>query len=413
MKMQTPFIPEQNISQQLNLLTKKIEEANKNSNKDAEIPLEFNPFTLFNLHEMSVSKILAFLLNPKASHAQGTLYLDAFINLIKRTSLFSKTQEKLKKVPEALTNTFVYTEQSIKDFGRLDLLLRNKEGIIVIENKFGAYDGNEQLERYAQWLSKQNVPALVLVYLNERAPSKTTFGNNFTGQDFTVHITYSEMIQALDEANDKVTQSGVRIFCKLFLNYLQGENMLNQELYNSITESYESINLALQIENRMPTIRVKLWKHFINTLQTAVQEEFKDITIVYDEDPAKCFTSFEVNITDQLTIRFEFQDTNLNDLWWGICRYTDSFDISDEDQKKLSSFMKDIFKCEYSNEWWIWGQYADDFILYRNWNTPEVLFQMAQGNDTNLIKGIIDLIKLISNKQKENPTATQVTWIEK
>ena len=138
-------------------------------------------------------------LNPKESHAQGTLYLDAFIKLIKRTVLiFSYSQQKIKKVPEALTNTFVYTEQSINDLGRLDLLLRNKEGIIVIENKFEAYDGNEQLERYAQWLSKQNVPALVLVYLNERAPSTNSFGNNFIGKDFTVHITYSEIIQALD-----------------------------------------------------------------------------------------------------------------------------------------------------------------------------------------------------------------------
>ena len=273
---------------------------------------------------MSISKILAFLLNPKESHAQGTLYLDAFIKLIKRIVLiFSHSQQKIKKVPEALINTFVYTEQSINDLGRLDLLLRNKEGIIVIENKFGAYDGNEQLERYAQWLSKQNVPALVLVYLNERAPSTNTFGNNFTGKDFTVHITYSEIIQALDEANDKVTQSGVKIFCKLFLKYLRGENMLNPELYNSITEIYESINLALQIENNLNDIRVKLWEHFINTLQTAVQEEFKDsnIKIESSKDPAKRFTSFEVKLTSQLTISFEFQKHNLNDLWWGISRY--------------------------------------------------------------------------------------------
>lgn len=84
MEKQNTCVTMQNISQQLNLLTKKIEEAKKNFNKDVEIPLEFNPFTLFNLHEMSISKILAFLLNPKESHAQGTLYLDAFIKLIKR-----------------------------------------------------------------------------------------------------------------------------------------------------------------------------------------------------------------------------------------------------------------------------------------------------------------------------------------
>ena len=75
--------------------------------------------------------------------------------------------------------------------------------------------------------------------------------------------------------------------------------------------------------------------------------------------------------------------------------------------------MKEIFKCDFSNKWWIWGQYADESGLYRNWNTPEVLFQMTQGNATKLIKGIIDLLKRIINKHKEDPTAVQVTWIKK
>ena len=370
---------------------------------------------------MSISKILAFLLNPKESHAQGTLYLDAFIKLIKRTSLFSQTQEKLKKVPEALADTFVYTERSINDLGRLDLLLRNKEGIIVIENKFGAYDGNEQLERYAQWLSKQNVPALVLVYLNERVPSKTTFSDNFTGQDFTVHITYSEMIQALDEANDKVTQSGVRIFCKLFLKYLRGENLMNQKLINTILENEQSLKLALQIEECMPELRTKIWLHFIDALKTTLQnqEEFKNFSIKlesYSEDPSTRYPWFEISttsISSVLRICFEFQNKNLGDLWWGIYRYSDNYSISSEDVQKLQQFMKNIFHSEYSNKYWIWGMWADEAGLSRNWNTPDVLYQMNEGRETLLFKEILDILNRIVKKIKEDPDAINVNWIEK
>lgn len=359
---------------------------------------------------MSISKILAFLLNPKESHAQGTLYLDAFIKLIKRTVLiFSYSQQKIKKVPEALTNTFVYTEQSINDLGRLDLLLRNKEGIIVIENKFEAYDGNEQLERYAQWLSKQNVPALVLVYLNERAPSTNTFGNNFTGKDFTVHITYSEIIQALDEANDKVTQSGVKIFCKLFLKYLRGENLMNQKLINAILENEQSLKLALQIEKCMPELKTKIWQYFLNTLETTLQnqEEFKNFSIKlesYSEDPSTRYPWFEISITSissVLRICFEFQNKNLGDLWWGIYRYSDNYSINSEDEQKLQQFMKNIFHSEYSNKYWIWGMWADEAGLSLNWNTPDVLYQMNEGSETLLFKEILDILNRIVKKLKK------------
>ena len=44
----------------------------------------FNPFQFLRTDEMGLSKILAFLLEPKETHGQGDLFLNSFLKFINK-----------------------------------------------------------------------------------------------------------------------------------------------------------------------------------------------------------------------------------------------------------------------------------------------------------------------------------------
>ncbi len=57
--------------------------------------------------------------------------------------------------------------------------------------------------------------------------------------------------------------------------------------------------------------------------------------------------------------------------------------------------------------------WADEAGLSRNWNTPDVLYQMNEGRETLLFKEILDILNRIVKKIKEDPDAINVNLIEK
>lgn len=100
---------------------------------------QFNIFSILNCERLEVSTHSAFiyeLLNPKGSHAQGILYLKAFL------------KDVLNKPDFNLNTVKVERERSIGEAGRLDLVIENKEELLIIEMKIDAGDQPKQLRRY-------------------------------------------------------------------------------------------------------------------------------------------------------------------------------------------------------------------------------------------------------------------------
>ncbi len=124
----------------------------------------FEPLRLLGIDglERTHSKILADLLDPLGTHAQGHLFLSRFVEKIQlneHAALLNSSTDEIQ----------VESEYVIPE-GRLDLLIRMPPHlVIVIENKVSSGEGKSQLKRYRDWLNRQRkYGKKVLVYLTPR-----------------------------------------------------------------------------------------------------------------------------------------------------------------------------------------------------------------------------------------------------
>lgn len=143
--------------------------------RKSEAPF-FNLFHILNiqhLEEALHTPFLCELLNPKGSHGQGALYLDAFFNKVMDSSLNFKD-----------IRNFSIHEELPSVFGRLDILLsfniKDTRKLIVIENKIYAGDQKDQMERYYNYANTRlsNDSDLLLLYLTPRGKMLSEFSMN-------------------------------------------------------------------------------------------------------------------------------------------------------------------------------------------------------------------------------------------
>ena len=114
-------------------------------------PEGFNLFSILRSSSDEVrlhSRFLAFLLNPKATHNQGT----ALLNLL---------LIRLGIHDFALENVSVEVE-----YQNIDILVRNQsKQAVIIENKIYAGDQDEQIWRYHQLIQKEGYSDISTTYL--------------------------------------------------------------------------------------------------------------------------------------------------------------------------------------------------------------------------------------------------------
>lgn len=139
-----------------------------------EFALDFNPIGLFRPDENQMSRILAFLLNPRANHGQGHVFLECFCKTYCRDLVVNYTPQDFEN---AIANARVFTEYRLKDGRRIDILV--KLGVqpplwIGVENKIWAADQEMQLADYHQFLREASQENCRLLYLSPdgRKPSE-------------------------------------------------------------------------------------------------------------------------------------------------------------------------------------------------------------------------------------------------
>lgn len=114
-------------------------------------PAGFNLFSILRSTSDEVrlhSRFLAFLLNPGASHHQGTALLDL---LLRQLGIHNFDAE----------NVVVEVE-----YQNIDILIRNQSGqAVIIENKIHASDQDEQLWRYHQRMQAEGYREIWTTYL--------------------------------------------------------------------------------------------------------------------------------------------------------------------------------------------------------------------------------------------------------
>ena len=148
--------------------------------KKASAP-DYNLFSILKLNFAEVilhTPILANLLDPAASHAQGLLFYNLFI----QTCLNYTQQERFLKI--APYELKVYNECR-NPYGQMDIFLYScnphNRFAIIIENKIWAKDQYRQLYRYYQYAREAlglQPEQICLIYLNPTGRDPDTWGLN-------------------------------------------------------------------------------------------------------------------------------------------------------------------------------------------------------------------------------------------
>ncbi len=257
---QSMFVELEKIAQQIDK-----EESNSRS--------RFNIFTLLrkSSDEVAVhSRFLAELLNPNGNHGMSIfqrLFIEKVINAIIETNNEEYQWQREKIAPN---NRFSCSfEKSHGKFGRIDILLENKEKIIVIENKIYAEDQKKQLERYYNACLEKGFrhENIYVIYLNLCGDEISNYGKgNLSKHDFA-QISYKEDILPwleccleTDEVKQfphieqtiiqyctlikKLTHTGTKSMTKQHIELLyQGDNF---KLAQQLSQSFDKFKIDVQ-----------------------------------------------------------------------------------------------------------------------------------------------------------------------
>jgi hypothetical protein len=161
------------------------------------------------------SALLADLLNPHGSHAQGTLFLASFLR--RHSYAFAGTPTLPDPLPH---HGWSVRKELNTPHGNLDLVVGSSQlgYLCVIENKLGAGEQIDQLARYYRWLGGQHYPHRALFYLTpDGRPSQTHNGAVYCPLSYR-----DDVIPWLEEVLPEVEAPRVAETLKQYVDVLRG-----------------------------------------------------------------------------------------------------------------------------------------------------------------------------------------------
>lgn len=367
-------------------------------------------FSLMNFlrnNERALSEYIQFLLNPKAEHAQETLYLKLFLQRFKLTQ-YDAQQAK---------NVGLEKKTSERRF--IDIYLEFNQGLIGIENKPWARDQVNQLEDYAAFLEQQAAgKPWILLYIGNNEPAqesiKTERRQQLEQQGHYLQITFTELAQWLEEAALHTRPASVRILIEALIDYIKirvnGEAKMsnNEKFKDVILSNHENLVSGFDVLNSMDAVKIHLLNEFESALKSELQDtKESDWSLVWNKNELNTkarYAQFGIKLhpEHQFFLCFEFFNANLNGLGLGI-RQLDP--VKEFDESSLEPITNCLKKhCEsgkFENTIWPWYVPPSVNIFLKDdehdWeNKVEPWLRLTREASDSLPKRIIELAKKIT-----------------
>ncbi len=388
------------------------------NNYESRVADDFSPIELFSPNEPDISKVLAYFLNPKAAHAQGTLFLDEFCNIVQKLSPLSETSAS-NPLPESFrltSNTIVDIEVADSESGRMDIVLCDSKNALCIENKPWASDQESQLKRYGQKLQKQGFENWLLIYLSDHEPSEYSTCKDEETLKHTVQLSFSSMGNILLAAARKAQAPNVKYFAELFAKYLKvniaGEPKMNDEQIKQLLKA--NINSTKVISETFEKLSEDIWNDFCNVLREQCQQKYNGSLVFENRNDirtlrTRCHFRFKPNNKNWF-ISFEKSHTNrLQDFYWGI---TVDEKANETERGNITSAMNKLFKISDKPErwwpWWVWGKEGIETIptdlafFPRNLDEQKWMNEVGAPDGGELAKIVWRIVDRIMQAIKDN-----------
>ena len=299
---------------------------------------DFNCFDYIEPNELRLSQILADLLAPSGSHAQGGLFLDVFL---RRIGLHSWVDQQVSSVETEDPTTGIDRDR------RVDIRMRWTDGReLVIENKPWANDQDDQLRDYIKELQELGVREWHVVYLGgtRAEPSEdslTASEREQRVQDKKLTLTtYGDLIIPwLTECMGLCESDRFRWFLGEFKAYVleafEGERDMVERsaVVQKVVNLGENVEAAFEIQAAWREVRANLR----DTLQTELEAlcKPKNWTFCWDMNFQQ-YSSFGVYYSGATNncyrLYFEFGGSDFRFLAFGVPLF---------DQKKCPGSVQD------------------------------------------------------------------------
>jgi hypothetical protein len=363
----------------------------------------FRLFDLFRCNEMTLSRCLAFLLDPKEAHGQGELFLSKFLQILPENLRFPNSGEAT-----------IFTEYTMPDSRRLDLLLTRSNSAIGIENKPWAEDQLLQLYDYAKWMNERYIQNhWLLIYLcnNEIGEKTLPNGSNPNLKDGVFPFTFYRFVEWLEECALHVTALQVRIFINELAQFIReninGESNMDEqnELTQLILSSPENIRATFLAASSLRNIKIQMWKDFLKELRS--QLTLLEVNLLNDDDllDGKKETGFSIifHSGDRLALRWQFEHSNYGGLCFGIVNHDETEQVKDSVlYPQIRSAMNQCFPyvSEEGTDFWPWWCFVEPNINVPNfWDmNPDAWLLLQDSDENSLAKKVIKIVKNMKEK---------------
>lgn len=294
-------------------------------------------------YEVTHSSIIAEFLNPKGSHGQGTLFVEAFIEKL-----------KLQDFDFSLNDIVVSTEYVIPN-GRFDIIIYNGDKqAIIIENKIYAQDQWMQLKKYDDYAKDKYSNGYRIVYLtlDEHLPTDEASNSvDFVPISYKFHI-IDWLIQCKHLAIDKPLIRETLNQYILHLKELTETTDMDSMNQNEIIKLLISNNTTTaQIFNLKDEIEQYVLEEYIFPTLKKIASDY-NLNFEHDEDfySKSRYTGFVLSPKVPTTwhIWFEFGKGEWKQLYVGV--------VWDKEQRSTHKAMKRLNIFDYGpNDVWFFG----------------------------------------------------------
>lgn len=353
----------------------------------------FQIFDYVRTDEHGLSGILHALLNPKGTHAQGGLFLKAFLQVVGAHGWAS--DETFQKIIKEMSTCM----------GNIDLYLEFTNGAIVIENKPYAGDQAEQICRYSEWLkvtasSRGWGDNWLMIFLSNRGPSPHSICpemlEELRAADHYAHLTYVQLAQLLGGASREVQAPTVNNFVSDLASFIQtrinGEVDMcmneEQEIYNAILASDETLEAAFLVQKAFDSVKKQLFHRTIDDLKVRLEAEGMHIDVAPGFRNGEAHTCFRVHFDQgqDVCLMFHFDQRWYNQFHWGISRIAENDQLDEGRMHQIEVVMLPVFgesELKRDPTWGLyWWNYANAIGIdgdFRDWRSLPTLIAMRNG----------------------------------
>ena len=319
--------------------------------KEDAVNLPFSPLSFFNPTPLSVASVIAFLFDPKASHGQSTLFLNAFCEDLTR-HLEAAGLALSVKVPPLTDKTSIYLTETTKPQDVEPRAFNN--GLVIVRctptdtaKASNADDSSPSLDIKLQ----RGKAVLIADFDDSDCPWRT----NGEGADI-VRYSIVDCADMLMQTVEKIDVPDVRWFVKAFAQYLftngaDTQTGRKRKLYE-LLRSPENVTAAACISEAYADLVERNWQRFVRAVTDACRDRYKfevdcDTHCVSPENPEKFTLRFLFMVSKKWGLSFACQPNargKAEGFCWGVCLTNGGF-FADEPElaESLSDMMKTLF----------------------------------------------------------------------